>query len=212
MEAEDTKLKAGRAQTTVLDGNGLGLGNVQSRQPGSGQKRGNVGQRRVQKKIQGTERQRWGTVLRFPLLHNEGFGREGFLIEVPQTCTIHQVDTRGSSRETEKSGERRERAKTREGKQRGTGERLGGFSEFLRLFPHLRVQRSANAPRPSASDTEGPSSTLVSGTRGTELEHSHARGGRGKGASGVQRAGEQTRGCAPVDVAPSWGWQGALAS
>lgn len=77
LEAEDTKLKAGRAQTTILDVSGLG--NMRSGRSQSDQKRGNVTRQRRVQKNSSTERHSWGAELLFPLLQNEGFGRDGLL-------------------------------------------------------------------------------------------------------------------------------------
>lgn len=68
-----------------------------------------------------------------------------------------------------KSEKSERRAKRREKKTRHAGDRLGGFPALLRLLPHLRVQRSANAPRPSASDTEAPSFSHVLEAVGQKL-------------------------------------------
>lgn len=72
LEAEDTKLKAGRAQTTILDVSGLG--NMRSRRSQERSEKGKCYKAKAVQKNSSTERQSWGAELRFPLLQNERFG------------------------------------------------------------------------------------------------------------------------------------------
>lgn len=69
-----------------------------------------------------------------------------------------------------------------------SGDRLGGFSEFLCLLPHLRVQRSANAPHRWASDNKALSSSHViiiiiifSGNRGAGATEQSCKGWQREG-------------------------------
>lgn len=132
----------------------------------------------------------------FPLLQNKDFERKGLLIlKFPRT--VRHARPMSEARKG-KAG----KARKREKKTRDAGDRLGGFSALLLLVPHLCVQRSANVPSPSASDTKAPCSSHVLETVG-QKRSSPEEGGSGKGPTGDQRAGEQIPGCAPVDIAPS---------